>query len=61
MRLKRGRNGFGTIIFEKITRLVGQDLETYEFSFQQVADVEAVYGLIRAAQFGYGSSVGARG
>ena len=42
MRLKHGRNGFGTIIFEKITRLVGQDLETYKFSFQHITDVETV-------------------
>ena len=55
MRLKRGRDGFGTIIFEKITRLVGKDLETYEFSFQHIADAETVYGLIQAAQFGYGA------
>ncbi len=60
MRLKRGQNGVGTIIFEKITRLVGQDLETYEFSFQQIADVEAVYGMIQAAQFGYRMQAGAR-
>ena len=56
MRLKRGRNGFGTIIFEKITRLtgaLGQDWETYEFSFQHIADVEMVFGLIQAARFGY--------
>ena len=55
MRLKRGRDGFGTLIFEKKTRIVGQTVETYEFSFKHIADAETVYGLIQAAQFGYGA------
>ena len=53
MRLKCGRDGIGTIIFEKKTRIVGQTVETYEFSFKHIANAEAVYGLIQAAQFGY--------
>jgi hypothetical protein len=42
MRLVRGRNGFGTIVFEKKTRIAGNTVETYEFSFQHIADAEAV-------------------
>lgn len=40
------------IIFEKKTCLVGQAVETYEFSFKHIADAKAVCGLIQAAQFG---------
>lgn len=61
MRLKHGRDGLGTIIFEKKTRFVwtGQSgtIETYEFSFKHIANAEAVYGLIQAAQFGYSAQL----
>ena len=57
MRLTRGRDGFGTIVFEKKTRFVwhGQSgtVETYEFSFQHVAHAEAVFDQIRAARAAY--------
>lgn len=50
MRLARGRNGFGTIVFEKKTRVVGNTVETYEFSFKHIADAEAVFGQIASAR-----------
>ena len=59
-RLKRGKNGFGTIIFEKKTRFIGTGrggtIETYEFSFEHIADAEAVSILIQAAQAGYSAA-----
>lgn len=53
MRLARGRNGFGTVVFEKKTRVVGNTVETYEFSFKHIADAEAVFGQIGAARQNY--------
>lgn len=50
MRLARGRHGFGTIIFEKKTRIAGNTVETYEFSFKHIADAEAVFAQIAAAR-----------
>lgn len=50
MWLARERNGFGTIVFEKKTRIVGNTVETYEFSFKHIADAEAVFGQIAAAR-----------
>lgn len=53
MRLVRGRDGFGTIVFEKMTRFTGDNVDTYEFSFRHIADAEAVFGQISAARQGY--------
>jgi len=53
MRLARGRNGFGTIVFEKMTRFTGDNTDTYEFSFKHIADAEAVFGQIAAARQSY--------
>ncbi len=53
MRLARGRNGFGTVIFEKKTRIVGHTVETYEFSFKHIVDAEAVLAQIVAARQSY--------
>lgn len=54
MKLKAGRDGFGTVIFEKKTRFVwhGQSgtVETYEFSFKAVADAQAVFAQIQTAR-----------
>lgn len=54
MKLKAGRDGFGTVIFEKKTRFVwhGQSgtVETYEFSFKHVADAQSVFEQIQAAR-----------
>ena len=54
MKLKAGRDGFGTVIFEKKTRFVwhGQSgtVETYEFSFKHVADAQSVFEQIEAAR-----------
>ncbi len=54
MKLKAGRDGFGTVIFEKKTRFVwhGQSgtVETYEFSFKHIADAGAVFAQIQAAR-----------
>lgn len=54
MRLARGRDGFGTIIFEKKTRWVwhgqGATRETYEFSFKHIPEAETVYARIAAAR-----------
>lgn len=56
MKLKAGRDGFGTVIFEKKTRFVwhGQSgtVETYEFSFKHVADAQSVFEKIEAARMG---------
>lgn len=57
MRLVPGRDGYGTVIFEKKTRFVwhGQSgtVETYEFSFKHIADAKAVFAQVRAAHAGY--------
>ena len=54
MKLKAGRDGFGTVLFEKKTRFVwhGQSgtVETYEFSFKHVADAPAVFAQIQTAR-----------
>ena len=50
MRMGRGHDGFGMIIFEKKTRIVGHTVETYEFSFKHIADAEAVFAQIAAAR-----------
>lgn len=54
MKLKAGRDGFGTVIFEKKTRFVwhgqGGTVETYEFSFKHIADAQAVFAQIQTAR-----------
>ena len=56
MRLVAGKNGSGTIIFERHTHWVwhgqGGSRETYEYSFQHIPDALAVFGLIAAARAG---------
>lgn len=54
MRLEKLKNGTGTIVFERHSHWVwhGQSghKETYEYSFQHIADVQAVFGQIAAAR-----------
>lgn len=53
MRLARRRSGFGTIVFEKKMRVVGNTVETYGFSFKHIADAETVFAQIAAARQNY--------
>lgn len=54
MRLVSGKNGFGTIIFEKMTHWVwhgqGGSRETYEYSFKHVPDARGVFEAVTAAR-----------
>lgn len=54
MRLVSGKDGFGTIIFEKITHWVwhgqGGSRETYEYSFKHIPDARSVFEAVATAR-----------